>query len=123
MISRVLPLSEWPRLRGLCELGETLDYLPHDAQILVVEREDQIVGVWALLTVHRAEGVWVHPDYRGKTSVARRLWRFLHETAQRVGAWRLETGACDPLIARLLERHGGQRVPVDTYVLPLKGSK
>jgi len=121
MIVRELPVTEWSRL-AQTDLGQSVPYLlPEKATILVVEEGDEIIGCWAVLTIPHAEGVWIHPRYRGKTSVARRLWTAMQQTVERMGFTRVQTGACDPVIARLLERHGAVKLAMDSYILPVKG--
>lgn len=121
MTVRTLPIAEWPRLIGLCELGEAITFMdPRRATVMVVEDGDRIVGCWALLTMEHAEGVWIHPDYRKKTSVARQLWRFMQRLLHDRGVTRVQTGACDPLTTALLERHGATKLQMDSYILPVR---
>lgn len=121
MILRALPVSEWERLQGLdlYPLVQQMD--PSRVEVLTVEDGGEIIGCWAFLWMPHAEGVWIHPDYRGKTSVARKLWREMQRIAERWNLRTLVTGACDPMIASLLEHHGAAKVLADTYVLPMKG--
>lgn len=121
MTTRILPVAEWPQLDGT-DLGVVCAQLdPTRTQILVVEDGGAIVGCWALLQIGRAEGVWVHPDYRGKASVARKLWIGMARLASSLGLSIVETGAGSPAIAELLERHGARKVPMESYFLPLQG--
>lgn len=123
MVTRELPPSEWARLQGM-DLAEAVPYLVPDRDVvLVVEDGDRIVGCWALVTVRHAEGVWIHPDYRGKTSVARRLWVHMGAIARRLGVSRVVTGADDPGIARLLERHGAEKLSMESYVMAVNGGR
>lgn len=120
MIVRSLPLDEWDKLAHT-ELGQSLAYvLPEKTEILVVEDGDEIVGCWAILTIPHVEGVWIHPKYRGKTSVARKLWTAMRQTVERMGFTRVQTGACDPVIAALLERHGATKLQMDSYMLSVR---
>lgn len=118
MITRVLPSREWSRLAGT-DLGSVLPQCSSDTTlVLVVEDGDRIVGCWAALTVIHAEGVWIAPEHRGKSSVARRLWagmrKMLHGKVSAV-----LTGAADESIRALIEGHGGVPVP-PLYRLPLE---
>lgn len=117
MITRLLPLEEWPRLAGT-ELGSVLHLCdPQTTRVLTVEDGGQIIGCWAALAVVHAEGVWIHPDHRGKSSVARRLWHgmrmLLRGTVSAV-----VTGAKDDTIRALIEGHGGDALP-QMYRLPI----
>ena len=121
MMVRPLPVGEWDRLAHT-DLGQSLAFvLPEKTEILVVEEGDEIIGCWAVLAIPHAEGLWIHPRYRGKTSVARKLWTAMQATIARMGFTRVQTGACDPLIAALLERHGATKLAMDSYILPVKG--
>lgn len=89
MTTRVLPPEEWPRLQGT-ELETVWPTLPQDeARIVVVEDAGQIIGCWAAFRAVHVEGVWIHPDHRGKVGV--RLWRAMRRVIADVfdagGAW------------------------------------
>lgn len=121
MTVRDLPIEEWYRLAHT-DLGQSVAYvLPEKTTIMVVEEGDEIIGCWAVLTIPHAEGLWIHPRYRGKASVARRLWTHLRQTVAAMGFTRVQTGACDSVIAALLERHGAMKLEMDSYILPVKG--
>jgi Acetyltransferase (GNAT) family len=121
MTVRELPVAEWPRL-AQTDLGQSVPYLlPEKTTILVVEEADEMIGCWAVLTIPHAEGLWIHPRYRGKTSVARKLWTAMQRTVTAMGFSRVQTGACDAMIAALLERHGATKLQMDSYILPVKG--
>ena len=116
LTTRVLPPEEWDRLTG--EIGAVRDQLPPDrTTVLVVEDDGAIVGCWALLTIYHAEGVWVHPAYRKRTSVARRLWVGMWALVQSLGAESFVTGAHAPEIDALLRERGTLLPP--EYVLCL----
>ena len=123
MILRTLEPWEWGRVAGtdLAQLLPQLD--PKRVDVLAVEDGDTLAGCWALVWMPHAEGVWIHPAYRGQTSVARKLWTGMQQLAASFGLRSLVTGACDPLIAALLEKHHATKVQQDTYVLPLKGRR
>ena len=118
MTDRELPPQEWPRLShtGLGPVLPVLD--PRYTKVAVVEDEEgTIVGCWAALLLVHAEGLWVAEPYRGRTVVARRLWRAMRRVVGPWGAHRVVTGADTPTIAALLEGHGVALPP--QYVLPL----
>lgn len=118
LTDRVLPPAEWPSLKATgCDLGGVIDQLdPRVASIVVVEDGDQIVGCWAALLWIHAEGVWVAPQHRGKTSVARRLWRRMRELVHEAGFRDILTAANTPEIAALLNRPGSTPVPQEYRV-------
>ncbi len=120
MTARELPVEEWGKLAHL-DLGLLLPACdPQAATVLVVEQDSQIIGCWAAITILHAEGIWVHPDHRKKASVVRRLWTGMHRIAERLGVSSIVTGAADPSVRALIERHQGQELP-PAFVMPLKG--
>lgn len=122
MTSRILPREEWARLDGV-DLGQVLPLAnPETVSVIVVEDAGEIVGCWAAFTILHAEGVWVHPDHRGKSSVARRLWAQMGRLVRGSGARSVMTGAATPDIAALLEKHGGAPLPYQSYVLSMEQS-
>lgn len=120
MTSRLLPPMDWARLAGT-ELETVWPHLPESARVIVVEDDGgQIVGCWCLFTTVHVEGVWVHPDYRGKGSVARRLLVMMRQQARDLGAVAVMTGALTAQVRRLIATLGGTRVPGEQYVIPLE---
>lgn len=117
MTSRILPSEEWPRLAGteLESVWPVVD--PKRVQILVVEDGDQIIACWGVFPTVHLEGVWVHPDHRKRSGVARRLLRSMRK---------LLTGSVDPVITgsvspevdQLIAHLGGIALPGTQYVLP-----
>lgn len=105
MTDRILPPEEWHKLAGT-ELGPALAALPPERTAILVVEDDagQIVGCWALVLWYHAEGVWIAPAHRGKTSVARRLWRGMRALAQGVRTPTVITGAADPAMHALLRK-------------------
>lgn len=105
MTGRVLPPNEWPKLAGT-ELEPAIPHLrPETTTVWVVEDDDRIVGCWAEIWLPHLEGVWIHPAYRGKTSVARRLWQGMKQIVHGHGGTSAITGAACPEIHRLLTKH------------------
>jgi hypothetical protein len=111
MTTRELPSAEWPKLAGM-DLANVVGYFPPDAtHIVVVEDDGVIVGCWAAFQVWHAEGVWIDPAYRGKGSVALRLWRRMRALILGHGATSLVTAAMTPEIHTLLQRKRATRLP------------
>lgn len=119
MSTRLLPADEWPRLAGtaLEPLWPTLN--PETCRIIVVERDGQIVGHHVLMTVLHAECLWIHPDHRGRASVARRLWGAVRAEAHAYGASGVMTTAMDDVVRGLLTHVDAVRVPGDHYLVPI----
>lgn len=79
--TRILPPNEWHRLRVTNAMDVWSD-LPHSSCAVVVERNGEIIGSDLLVPVLHAECLWVHPEHRGKASVARRLWPAIRQAAR-----------------------------------------
>ena len=103
MITRILPPEEWGRLVDTPLESSWQDLNPSWAKVLVVEDGDRIVGCWTLLSIWHLEGLWIAPDYRQKTSVARRIWVGMKRLMGSVGAGAAVTAAITPDIESLLD--------------------
>lgn len=121
LITRLLPWEEWPRLAGT-ELETVWPHLePEKASVVVVEDGDRIVGCWAVWAVVHVEGLWVHPDYRQKPSVGRRLWRAMRRAVADRGSSAVVTAACSEAVRDLLATARATVVPGEFFVLSMKG--
>lgn len=111
METRILPRGEWHRLAGT-ELESALEVLQHeDAHITVVEDDGKIVGCWAAVRYVHLEGIWVHPDYRKRGSVIRRLLVGGKSVVMALGARVFWTAAMTPEVEDLATRIGGVPLP------------
>lgn len=120
MTSRILPQEEWPRLAGT-EADTVWMQIPASACVVVVEDEGELVGCHVLVPVLHAECLWIHPDYRKATSVARRLWAAVKQEATvRFGAVGFQTAAVDDDVRGLLRHVGAVPIPGDHFMVPLK---
>ena len=119
MTTRILEPTEWARVPT--DLASLLPHVvPSDAQVVVVEDEGRIVASWAVLRVVHLEGLWIDPAYRGRVSVARRLYEATLSAARRwTSGWAM-TGATTDDVRALLTHAGAQHLPMDSYVMPLK---
>lgn len=113
--------SQWPeRLKGTALLQAVPHLARSGARVVVVEDDaGTLIGVWALLSVLHAEGVWINPAHQRKGAVARKLWTMMTRFVRESGASGVVTGADSEDIARLLERHGAQKLAMTSYVLPM----
>lgn len=118
MRTRILPRDEFDRLTGT-ELETVHPFLPEAARVIVVEDGDRIIGCWALVPILHAEGVWVAPEHRGKTSVQRRLWTRMFREAHEMGFRAVVTAAISDDVAALLASHGGVELPGRAYALTI----
>lgn len=116
MTTRILPKDQYGKLVGT-ELEGAIDLLPSDAEVLVVEDGAEVVGCWAAIPHLHVEGLWVHPDRRGKMGVTRRLWTAMMEWAALNGRQTVLTGCNSDVIARLLAHAGAVQLPGTTYAI------
>lgn len=121
MTSRLLPREEWSKLDGT-EAGPVWRQLPDGAEVVVVEQDGHLVGCHVLVSLLHAECVWIHPDHRGKASVARRLWASVQRTAREVfGADHVITHATDDRVRGLVAHLGGRALPGEAYIVSVRG--
>src|SRR5258708_3987314 len=82
MTTRILPATEWGRLIGTEAEVIWPHLVPERTTIVVVERDGQIVGCHVLSWLLHAECLWIAPQFRGRPSVARRLWLAVQHVAR-----------------------------------------
>ena len=116
----VLPVEELSRLEKT-DAGIPWERLGPSAKVVVVAREGEIVGCHALVPVLHAECLWVHPEYRGKTSVPRRLWNAIRSTArEEFGVQSFATAAMTDDIRRLLDHVQATKLDGDHYLVSVE---
>lgn len=121
MTTRLLPPEEWAKLDGT-ELEAVYPHLDREkARIVVIEDGALIVGCWALFPLVHCEGVWIHPDHRGRGVVARRLFCGMVDAARAMDARTVVTAAVDDHIAGLLEHLKATQLPGRHFVLTVGG--
>ena len=121
MTTRILPPDEWSKLEGT-ELEQAYPFLdPKESFVLVVEDGDRIVGTWAALRQVHLEGVWVHPDHRGRGAVATHLLRAMgNAVAEKFGVEVAWTAAANEDVANLITKHlKGIELPGQHFVVPI----
>lgn len=119
MLARLLPVEERRALKGTPLDGLVIH---PNAEVYVVEDEGgQVIGCWALLQAWHADGIWIHPDHRGKAGVGRELLACLSASgiAKQIPAvWTtIET----PGVEELAEKFGATRIPGAHFLLPVGG--
>lgn len=121
MRARTLPKAEWARLSHTHAAvpWEQLD--PESTSVIVVETDEgNIVGCHTLTYLLHAEFLWIHPDYRKRPSVARRLWDAVRVTVKRCGARGFITAAVDDEVRELIAHVGGKQLPGEHYLVEVK---
>ncbi len=120
MNTRILPQAEWEKLAGT-EAETVWRDLPESACVVAVEDDGVVVGCHVLIPVLHAEMLWIHPDYRKRSSVARRLWTAVQQEAiDRFGAMGFQTAAVSDDVRGLLHHVGAIQIPGDHYMVRLK---
>lgn len=119
MTTRILPVAQYDRLRGT-ELQDVASILPADAEVVVVEEAEEIVGCWALIPYYHAEGVWIAPAHRGRAGVAKRLWAGMRELAQQKQTGAILTGCASSEVKALLEHLPAVALPGVTYAVSVR---
>lgn len=109
MTSRLLPVEEWPRLRGTLLDPAWQDFAPTD-RVLVVEDGGEIVGCVALFQRWHLEGAWIHPDCRGRVGIGRRIWSGVKALVQAIGCPEVVSMAVTPESRRPIEKLGAARL-------------
>lgn len=121
MTTRILPPTEWPRLVGT-EAEAAIASLTDAARVIVVEHDGAIVGCHLLQPVLHAECLWIHPDYRKRASVGRRLWAHVQRTARDHFQVRwFATSAMSDEVRTLLRHVGAVHLDGDHYMVPVGG--
>lgn len=118
MTSRILPVDEWSKLIGT-EAEALLPVMTNAAKVIVVESEGVIVACQVLQPILHAEGIWIHPDHRKRSSAGRRLWTMVKSTArEHFGVHWMATGCASADVERLLAHVGAVKLP-DHYMIPV----
>lgn len=119
LVVRVLPPEDWHRLAGtsLDATWRALD--PEQTLVIVVEQHGDILGCWAALTTVHVEGLWIRPDLRGQTVVARALLGHMLQELRSRQVHEVLTQVTDPIIEAMCVKAGGTKVPGETWTLPL----
>lgn len=118
MTTRVLPPTEWWMLPDETQVPwERLD--PSRTQIHVTERDGAITGCVVLMQAWHAEFLWVHPAFRGRTSVIRRLRDALVTAAESMKLPTVWMSAMSRTMTGILCGLGAERVPGEHYLLTM----
>lgn len=106
---RILPREEWSKLADTALVTALMALPPDRTSVFVVEDDaGAIVGCWTLFSVLHAEGVWIAPEHRKRTAVARRLWARMRAAVRGQGSRTFVTGAISPEIHALLAKRAVQ---------------
>lgn len=110
--------DDWATLLAGTELAHSgLDAT--NAQVIVVEQGQTVMGCWSAITQAHVEGLWVAPD--AGAGVSRALLSKMVEVLKSLGVGEVLTQSLTPQVDKLIETAGGRRVPGATWVIPIGG--
>lgn len=92
-------------------------FQPGDLKVVVVEKDGAIVARLSYMRAPMLEGFWIEPTQRGNAGVFRALLKGICTVMREDGYGWAYAQAAEPHVADLIERAGGRKMPVDTYVL------
>ena len=119
MVTRVLPPEQWEMLDGT-ELEDVWKHLDRDkARVIVVEDDHAIIACWALFPLYHVEGIWLHPEHRGKGRTFKRLLEHMGAVAESEGVTHVTTGCLSDQVRELLEHFGAVEVPGKQFTFPV----
>lgn len=115
--TRILPPEEWYKLNDT-EAGSVYSYFDKEhTNVMVVEKDGNIVGTWSLMPYYHAECVWIAETHRGNPAIVKRLVTGMKQMADSVGALSVITTALDDKTAKLLEHLEAEKLPGEHYVI------
>ena len=119
--TRILPVEEWHKLDGT-EPGLAYKHFDETAtNVMVVERDDVIVGTWCLMPYYHAECVWISEKHRGNPVVVKRLLVGIRQMANEVGVNSVITSAVDEETIKLLNHLEAEKLPGEHFVIKFRG--
>lgn len=118
----LVKVNESGKLIGT-EAEELIPHLtPDGPYVLIVEKDDLVVGTWALIETYHAECVWIDPREKNNPVVAKRLIKGMMQMARSVGAKNLVTSCLTKEVEDLIVNHlGGTQLVGKHFVFPVKG--
>ena len=115
--TRLLPPEEWHKLAGT-EPGKIIHVINKESSnIMVVEKDDTIVGSWSLIPYYHAECVWIREDFRNSAVVARRLITGMEQMANALGISSVITASTNKRVDRLIRHLKSKKLPGQHYVI------
>ena len=119
MVARTLPPAQWEMLDGT-ELEDVWKHLdPKTARVVVIEDEGAIIACWALFPLYHVEGIYIHPDHRGRGRVLKHLMEHMGAVAESEGVTHVTTGCLSDQVRELLEHFGAVEVPGQQFTFPV----
>lgn len=97
---RILPVDEWNKLSVI----DTSLYDEELANIMVIERDGEIVAHWALMPIYHAEGLWVKEGFRKNPVIIKKLLAGMKAMVENVNTPYIVTMTQDKEVAKLLDK-------------------
>ena len=117
---RVIAPEDYDTALAGTELESVLEHLkPSRAMVFGVFDGETLLGCWSLLPVMHAEGLWVHPEHRGRAGVQRSLVEGLVTLARHHGSAVVMTSAVNERVESLIRHAGGTKLPGSHWALPI----
>lgn len=107
LTERLLPPHEWPRLSGTL-MDPAWQTLSHSDKVIVVEDDGEIIACTSLSQHWHLEGSWIHPAYRQRVSVGRRLLKTIRALCQALHVGEVFMMATNPESAAMCQKLGYQ---------------
>lgn len=119
MTSRILNPDEYLRLAGTPAEGAVTHFTPATRVVVVEDDDGKLLGCEVFQPILHGEFLWIHPQHRGKSSVARRLWKAMKDTVKREFSVEWFATGCDSDQVRELLCHVKAHKLPDHYMVPV----
>lgn len=120
MITRILPPAEWA-LAPEHMRTQLLTLDPALVRVVVVEELGDIIGCVVLARTVVADGLWIAPMHRGRTSVARRLLAGMQRVADTDLQSRTIVGhGMSDAVTQMMVKLGGTPLAAPSIAIPLQ---
>lgn len=115
--TRILPPDEWDKLKGT-EAGSVYQFFDTNlTNVMVIEKDDEIIASWCLMPYYHAECVWITEEHRGNPTVARRLVAGMKKMADEIGIHAVITTSTDKKVTELIEHFDAEKLPGEHFVI------
>ena len=120
MTTRILPPAEWAQCPAHMR-PQLLTLDPTLVRVVVVEELGDIIGCVVLARTVVADGLWIAPVHRGRTSVARRLLAGMQVVAEGDLQSRsiVGHGMCEA-VTQMMVKLGGTPLAAPSIAIPLQ---
>jgi hypothetical protein len=120
-VARLLPPEEWAE-----KTPDLAAIRPEGGFVVVVEDGGpggQILASWGAFTAVHVEGLGIAPEAAGHAGVGRALLSCMVEALVAQGVQEVLTQADSEVVRQMIAKAGGQKIPGESWVIPLTGSR